>query len=37
MTAGRARDALRAYERAQQLDPSNSELTSKIAAARAKL
>jgi tetratricopeptide (TPR) repeat protein len=37
MTAGRARDALRAYERAQQLDPNNSELTNKIAAARAKL
>ena len=37
MTAGRARDALRAYERAQQLDPNNSALTTKIAAARAKL
>jgi tetratricopeptide (TPR) repeat protein len=37
MSAGRARDALRAYERALQLDPTNSELPNKIAAARAKL
>lgn len=37
MTAGRARDALHAYERALQLDPNNSELPGKIAAARAKL
>jgi tetratricopeptide (TPR) repeat protein len=37
MNAGRPRDALRAYERALQLDPNNSELPNKIAAARAKL
>jgi len=37
MTAGRPRDALRAYERALQLDPGNAELPNKIAAARAKL
>ena len=37
MNAGRPRDALRAYERALQLDPGNSELPGKIAAARAKL
>ncbi len=37
MNAGRPRDALRAYERALQLDPGNSELPNKIAAARAKL
>jgi len=37
MNAGRPRDALRAYERALQLDPANSELPNKIAAARAKL
>jgi len=37
MHAGRARDALRAYQRASQLDPGNLELQNKIAAARAKL
>jgi protein O-GlcNAc transferase len=37
MNTGRARDALRAYERALKLDPGNSELPGKIAAARAKL
>jgi tetratricopeptide (TPR) repeat protein len=37
MNAGRPQDALRAYERALQLDPNNSELPNKIAAARAKL
>jgi tetratricopeptide (TPR) repeat protein len=37
MNAGRPRDALRAYERALQLDPGNAELPNKIAAARAKL
>jgi len=37
MTAGRARDALRAYQRALQLDPSNSELQTRTAAARARL
>jgi len=37
MNAGRPRDALRAYERALQLDPANPELPNKIAAARAKL
>jgi tetratricopeptide (TPR) repeat protein len=37
MNAGRPKDALRAYERALQLDPGNPELANKIAAARAKL
>jgi tetratricopeptide (TPR) repeat protein len=37
LNASRPRDALRAYERALQLDPGNSELPNKIAAARAKL
>ena len=37
MNVGRPRDALRAYERALQLDPANPELPNKIAAARAKL
>ena len=32
---GRSRDAVRAYQRALQLDPNNSELQSKLAAARA--
>ncbi len=36
MKAGRAGDAVRAYERALELDPNNSELPNKIAAARAK-
>lgn len=36
MSAGRPRDALRAYERALQLDPTNADLPGKIAAARAK-
>lgn len=33
---GQSRDAVRAYQRALQLDPNNSELQSKLAAARAK-
>jgi tetratricopeptide (TPR) repeat protein len=37
MKAGRPRDALRAYERALQLDPASTELPNKIAAARAKV
>jgi tetratricopeptide (TPR) repeat protein len=37
MKTGRAKDALRAYERALQLDPANPELPGKIAAARGKL
>lgn len=37
MSAGRPKDALRAYERALQLDPANAQLPGKIAAARAKL
>jgi tetratricopeptide (TPR) repeat protein len=37
MNGGRPKDALRAYERALELDPGNAELTSKIAAARAKV
>jgi len=36
MTTGRARDALRAYQRGLELDPTNAELPAKIAAARAK-
>ena len=36
LSAGRSRDALRAYQRALQLDPGNTELQTKIAAARAK-
>jgi len=36
MSAGRPRDALRAYERALQLDPTNADLPGKIAAARAR-
>lgn len=36
MAAGRSRDALRAYQRALELDPANAELPAKIAAARAK-
>ena len=35
MSAGRPRDALRAYQRALQLDPTNADLPGKIAAARA--
>ena len=37
VSAGRSRDAVRAYQRALQLDPNNSELQTKLAAARAKL
>jgi tetratricopeptide (TPR) repeat protein len=37
MKTGRPKDALRAYERALQLDPTNTELPNKIAAARARL
>jgi tetratricopeptide (TPR) repeat protein len=37
MKTGRPKDALRAYERGLQLDPSNTELPGKIAAARARL
>jgi tetratricopeptide (TPR) repeat protein len=36
MSAGRPRDALRAYEKALQLDPTNAELPGKISAARAR-
>ncbi|HEV8589639.1 MAG TPA: tetratricopeptide repeat protein [Pyrinomonadaceae bacterium] len=36
MSAGRPRDALRAYQRGLQLDPTNADLPTKIAAARAK-
>jgi tetratricopeptide (TPR) repeat protein len=36
MSAGRARDAVRAYDRALQLDPNNSDVQQKAAAARAK-
>jgi len=37
MNGGRPKDALRAYERALQLDPGNAELMNKITAARAKV
>ena len=37
MNGGRPKDALRAYEKALALDPGNAELTSKVAAARAKV
>jgi cytochrome c-type biogenesis protein CcmH/NrfG len=37
MKTGRPKDALRAYERGLQLDPTNTELPGKIAAARARL
>jgi len=37
MKAGRRQDALHAYQAGLQLDPGNSELTAKIAAARAQL
>jgi tetratricopeptide (TPR) repeat protein len=37
MKAGRPRDALRAYDRALKIDPTNAELQPKIAAARAKI
>lgn len=37
MNAGRHRDAVRAYQRALQLDAGNSELQNKMAAARAKI
>ena len=36
MTTGRARDALRAYQRGLEVDPTNADLPAKIAAARAK-
>jgi tetratricopeptide (TPR) repeat protein len=36
MSAGRARDAIRAYNQALQLDPDNADLQTKAAAARAK-
>jgi tetratricopeptide (TPR) repeat protein len=36
MTAGRTRDAIRAYDQALQLDPANADLQAKAAAARAK-
>lgn len=35
MRAGRAKDALRVYQRAAELDPSNTAITAKIASARA--
>src|SRR5262245_21582202 len=37
MKAGRPKDALKAYDRALQIDPSNADLQAKIAAARAKV
>jgi len=37
MKAGRPRDALRAYQRALQLDPTNAELPAKITAAQARV
>ena|SRR5262245_25022011 len=37
MKAGRAKDALRAYDRALQIDPTNADLQAKITAARAKV
>jgi superkiller protein 3 len=36
MNAGRTRDAVRAYDRALQLDPNNSDVRQKAAAARAR-
>ena len=36
MSTGRTRDAVRAYDRALQLDPNNAEVQQKAAAARAK-
>ena len=36
MVTGRARDALRAYQKGLELDPTNADLPGKIAAARAK-
>ena len=37
LKAGRVKDALRAYERGLEVDPTNAQLPAKIAAARAKL
>ena len=37
MNAGRPKDALRAYEKALELDPGNADLQTKAAAARAKV
>ena len=37
LSAGRARDALRAYQKGLELDPANTGLPGKIAAARARL
>jgi tetratricopeptide (TPR) repeat protein len=37
MKAGDAKDAVRAYERGLQLDPTNADLQTKLAAARAKV
>ena len=37
MKAGRPKDAVRAYERALQIDPASSELQTKVTAARARL
>jgi tetratricopeptide (TPR) repeat protein len=37
MKTSRAKDAVRAYERGLQIDPANSELQTKLAAARSKL
>ncbi len=36
MTTGRARDALRAYQKGLEIDPTNADLPAKLAAARAK-
>lgn len=37
LSAGRARDAVRAYQKALELDPANADLQSKLAAARGRL
>jgi cytochrome c-type biogenesis protein CcmH/NrfG len=34
MSAGRSRDAARAYQKALELDPTNADLQAKLAAAR---
>src|SRR5262249_13222790 len=37
MNTGRPKDAMRAYQRALELDPNNADLQAKVAAARAKM
>ena len=37
MKAGHSNDAVRAYQRGLQLDPGNTDLQTKLAAARAKV